>query len=371
MAANPFIDANGNVVPIPRGGGRDIISQLLGQQQASVNELNATADKVEAQPNQLDISPLLALADAWSSSGGGYSKGYTKPQTPQEKQLTAAKLRELANGGQQKVTDSVLKDIIAGDKNDTMFSRFLASQGDKTDKKDWMKELAINKMTQEAKKDLDIYRSARGAVGDIAKTGVRASRAQTLIEAFKDKKTYPNGMPPAQLAELAQALASLVGNSNVVNQEQINNILPKGINKDAATLQSYLMSEPTGANMQPFVEMLGGTIDREAKTAAKQARALRLRYLPAHRTLYDSAPDRLKALAGQSGISPQELDDVFSADPAEAAKAFEEMPVFTDAEATGKKPTWSKAQVEAAAAQLRITPQEALKRLQGQGHGVE
>lgn len=328
MNQNPFVDENGNPIAIPKGGGRDIISQLLGAQQSNINRINQQAQALEDKPREVDLSPILALADHWG--GGHLLQGYERPPSDEEKAANIAKLRDMAMGGQAKVGDTILKDIIAGDKNDTMLSRFLAQAGAGAQKTGWVQQLAVNEMMQDAKKDLDIYRSARGAVGQIAKTGVSASRAKTLIDAFSDKKAYPQGMPAPQLAELASSVASMIGSGNVVNQEQINNILPKGLAKDASSLESYLLSQPQGANMQPFVDLLGGTIDREAKTAAKQARALRLRYLPAHRTLYNVAPDDLKKLAAASGLTPEEVDDAFNAKPEDTARGFEEMPVFTD-----------------------------------------
>ena len=296
------------------------LKRYLGLQQENVNQQNKLADAAAEQPQQTDISPLLALADSWGA--GGVSKGYTKPPTKMERLAMIAGLKEKANAGQQNITKDVLTQMLGADKTNAALLRFIAGGADKDKKTDAAMSKEINKMMQDAGKDLDIYKARSGAVGQIGKTQVTAGRLATMVNAFKD-----NNLPPQQMAELAAGLAGLATGGNVVAQEQIRNILPATAASSAANLQQWFTNEPQGAGQQEFVKMMMHTINREAQTAGKQARSLRLRYLPKHAALYRQAPDEFKQLAAANGISPQELDDAFQADPEAVAKAFEELPI--------------------------------------------
>jgi hypothetical protein len=68
-----------------------------GQQQG-IADLKAGLQKYLAQNNQVDLSPLAALADA--QTGSHLAQSYSKPTTPEEKAVMAEKLRNMVQEAQ-------------------------------------------------------------------------------------------------------------------------------------------------------------------------------------------------------------------------------------------------------------------------------
>ncbi len=95
---------------------RDLLANLLKGQQAAVNQQNEAANLIEAQPNELDLTPLAALADAWGNGRSNLAARYNRPKTAEERQLMVSQLRKIAGDDQQDITKNVLAYLSAGGK---------------------------------------------------------------------------------------------------------------------------------------------------------------------------------------------------------------------------------------------------------------
>jgi hypothetical protein len=70
-----------------------------GQQQ-SIADMKAGLQKYLAQPQQVDLSSLAGLTDAWSQNGSKLAQSYKAPTSPEERQVMAEKLQNMINQAQ-------------------------------------------------------------------------------------------------------------------------------------------------------------------------------------------------------------------------------------------------------------------------------
>lgn len=108
----------GEVPPLAAGprpkGERKLIDQLNQLQLGRIAEQGRIADQsqrqldlLQSQPTQLDVSPLVALSDAWS--GGHMSQSYKAPETPVARQERLLALQGKVSQQRAGVTDEQRK----------------------------------------------------------------------------------------------------------------------------------------------------------------------------------------------------------------------------------------------------------------------
>lgn len=306
------------------------LMQLLGMGQAGVNQQNELANVSAAMPVQTDYSPLAALADSFSGGKTSYAAGYKAPESPQERIAQIAKLRQVANEGQDKVSNDYIKSLLGDDKNTTNYMKVLQAQADANNPLGSFKERAnLDKMTQAFGKDMDTYSKARGTASQMAVTASRAGRLAQLIESVPGGKLDPN-----EMEELAIGAAALATGGNVVARETINGLLPKYVRGDVAKIKQYILGAPQDAEGQDFIKRLGNTAKREGDLMAAQLVETRRKLLPKHTSLWEHprGKDRIYNMATQYGIDPKDIDAVFAPPSAQKYKdqaARPELPIVS------------------------------------------
>lgn len=100
--------------PPQPGGMSDAWKQLepqalaeIAQQKKSIPELDVYKRAINDQPVQTDLSPLMALTDAWT--GSHMAKDYKSPQAMSDKIKSMEDLQNLSQKQRDQITDSLIK----------------------------------------------------------------------------------------------------------------------------------------------------------------------------------------------------------------------------------------------------------------------
>jgi len=161
----------------------------------------------------------------------------------------------------------------------------------------------IDKMAENMKNDLDANKGRAGNFGDIAARHQAGERMNTLIGSFKN-----GNLPPQQMEELGLGMANMISGSSGASRSQVEAIVPSSIMGDSKKLTQWLSNNPTGANQQAFVEMMGHTINREMDTARQQIGTIIDQRLPSNARLKRLSPDLYNNILGSAlkgyGIDP-------------------------------------------------------------------
>lgn len=78
--------------------------QAIEEQRQGINQNEQALRNIEAQGPQLNLSPLLALTDAWT--GSKFGQTYQQPETPEQRQLKLMALKEHLQNQRKGLTDS-------------------------------------------------------------------------------------------------------------------------------------------------------------------------------------------------------------------------------------------------------------------------
>ncbi len=148
---------------------------------------------------------------------------------------------------------------------------------------------------------LDENRQRSGEFGRQAQFVNNADRALVLGKQFKD-----GNLPPAQVAELASAVASMVSGGSHAAEGTINRFVPKTGSGVAADVEQWLTGNPKGAGQQAFVKMMLETAEREKHLAASKVNAIKLSRVADFRDLSQSDPERFNIALQSHGIDPKD-----------------------------------------------------------------
>lgn len=99
-------------------------TEAVKSQMAGVESLGKLAEVEAGAPIQEDYSPLVALADIWSKSGGQLAKGYRAPERPEATRSRATSIAAKAQDDRRDVTKSIL-DFIQKQKAGTSVEKLL------------------------------------------------------------------------------------------------------------------------------------------------------------------------------------------------------------------------------------------------------
>jgi hypothetical protein len=260
--------------------GRQLLQQLFEQQQEAVNKQHQAADEAEALPTGLNLAPLLALTDSWT--GSKMAPSYQQPESPEEKQLRVAKLRQLAGEGQEKVTKQQLSLLLGEGKDDTNLLRALAS-------------------------------GMGGAAGDIKALQLQLAKDKYLSEDLKkietpfedqlqDLEFVQEGLESANVQALGTIISKysrvVAGEKGVLTDEDVNRTSLKNFFKDIASVQSYFSKNPASKIPPEYVQGMIELTERAKEKLVKKTE----NYLSGHRhkfSVLDSYRDMM--LPGQGG----------------------------------------------------------------------
>ena len=120
------------------------------------------------------------------------------------------------------------------------------------------------------------------------------SSADRVKQLGEQAKTQKGGLDPRQIHELAIATAGLVsGGGSGAAQSTVEALVPQTYGRNAAGIEEWLTSNPTGTDQQRFVDRMLETADRERHLAnEKEKNAVNNTYQGY--TLWDRAPHRME-----------------------------------------------------------------------------
>lgn len=188
----------------------------------------------------------------------------------------------MLNLGKQRVTASGDK---ASEKEDASFNKQLGQFGDALDPN-------------------------KGRAGEFGKQQAQVNSAKR-VEALGDQ--FPDGnLPKSQMGELALATANLVSAGNHAAEATVSRLVPSSAAGNAAALQSWLESEPTGANQQAFAKLMFETAKRERAVAEKNLLETKLSRVSQYEHLAgdpgSKQEQRFQSVMKSKGISPEVYD---------------------------------------------------------------
>jgi len=97
----------------------DKLAQLIKGQQGMADDQQKLVEQAKALPVQTDYSPLMGLVDSWSGGKTNLASSYQRPESPEERLNTIARLQKAASGAQDQVNDSLISRMNAKDRMDT------------------------------------------------------------------------------------------------------------------------------------------------------------------------------------------------------------------------------------------------------------
>ena len=215
--------------------------------QGSVNELEAAIRA--PQDTRTDLSPLLALSDAWF--GGNLQKGYQAPPSPEEvRQLQNKNLMALANE-KQKLAELMSK---GGSGNGLLAKIALMRDKDKGTQSRY-DEKKILQMEDTVRKDLD--------TSLVKPLSTRMEQFQNIDDALASgdyQKIWSN---------LSQFARGVSGEKGVLTDQDIQRVMPKNIYGDIAKIKSYFSETPSDKLDPKYVDKLRELVQTAKANAAK------------------------------------------------------------------------------------------------------
>lgn len=94
---------------------RQKIQQQIALQNQALDEQQANIQSMQNQPQELDLSSLMALTDAWT--GSNFSKTYKRPETAEERRQKAAYLQQGLTGQKSKLLGNEIQLLKALEQN--------------------------------------------------------------------------------------------------------------------------------------------------------------------------------------------------------------------------------------------------------------
>lgn len=269
-------------------------------EQSTIDEQKSTTNKMEqmlqaymtGDQGKVDLSPLLALSDAWS--GGNQAKSYKAPEDQQTKMAKAIGLENEI--GQRRNDASKSQNALAKLLSDNkMASAWMGMQGrnQKFDQTEWDK---LNE---------SIDPNGRMA-GELKRQAARLNDAKA-VEVMGAQ--FPTGMiPNGQFAETAGAVAKLMGAGNAAAAETINRYVPETMRSRAADIQQWWESTATPSDRKSFMAYFMDTARREREQAQKNINEAMYSRLGAKQHLQNSDPARWDRVLAHHGLDPRGYD---------------------------------------------------------------
>lgn len=246
--------------------GRNLLQQLFAEQQDEVNKMRTAADAAEAKPLQVDLSPLMALADTWT--GSKLAPSYKAPESPDDKQFRVAQMRKMAGEGQDKVSKDQLALLLGEGKDDTQLLKLMMGSmgslaGDfKAQQLQWLKEKNLKEDLDKIQKPFEEHLSQLQGID----AGLSRGDIQSLGTA------------------VSQYSREVAGEKGVLTNEDIDRTMPKNIFKDFASIKSYFSKNPA-ASIPP--EYIKGMLEM-TKLAKERLLDRTDAYLKGHRNSFSS-----------------------------------------------------------------------------------
>lgn len=122
------------------------IQQQIELQRQGIESQRAQVQQLGQAPQEMDLSPLMALTDSWT--GSNFSKSYQKPETAQERAYKQAQLQQGLRNQESGLIDSEIKMLAMMDKQKK------AAKGPKLTSDQW-KVATFGKRMDDSNKQLE------------------------------------------------------------------------------------------------------------------------------------------------------------------------------------------------------------------------
>lgn len=276
---------------------KDRLKKLFPNMGAGVEDLRNQAKDITAAPTQLDVSPILALADNISGGQTNFAKGHQAPETLMDRQIAAAKLNEMANGQDVKEAGAV------GDFLKSQLQTKVRTLTPKEANYGQINQAGAAKLAKAFGDDLDPNK-ARG--GNLAKSQATINSADKVDALFQQFPDY--NVPTTSTSELSSAVAGLISNGSPQSQHQINDLTPQSLRGDANKLAGWLTNDPKGLGQQKFMHLLHDTALRERQVATDQVRKAQIQRLDTHAQFKKLSPEGYNAIRNSYGLTDDVID---------------------------------------------------------------
>jgi hypothetical protein len=148
---------------------------------------------------------------------------------------------------------------------------------------------------------LDPDKNRAGNFGTQQQIVYNAKKIQQLAAQFPDLN-----LPPAQVAELAQATAGMLSNGNHAAESTVDRYVPKSVGRSAAELQQWITNKPQGAEQQAFVKQMLDTAARERQLAESNVKDIKFKRVAQFSDLQKKDPATFNAILESHEVDPDE-----------------------------------------------------------------
>lgn len=169
---------------------------------------------------------------------------------------------------------------------------------------------------QNAKTDEDLKVSRRFTAmsdaldEDKARTGEFGRQKQFVNNADRVlalRTQFPDGnLPPAQMAEFATSVASLIGSGSHAAEATVGRYVPHTSSGTVADIVQYLSNDPQGAGQQGFVKLMTDTAERERGLAQSKLKAVKYQRVASFGDMENRDKDRFNEILESQGVDPEE-----------------------------------------------------------------
>lgn len=267
----------------------------------------AKLDQVRAE--QADKNKMLNLAQAAGDFGAGMAgvkvdPGYYNAARDQSAQAIAGAQSDVDRN--RKLVQDFLNNQraveVAKDNRDARIQAMKDNQALR------MQLFQQNQQEKDAKRfgsfgdALDPDKSRAGNFGAQQQIVYNAKKLEALSSQFPD-----GNMPPAQVAELAQATANMLSGGNGAAESTVNRYVPSSVGRDAASITQWITNKPQGAQQQAFVKQMLETGQRERTLAEQNVKQIKYQRVSQFGDLQKKDPGTFNAVLLSHDIDPGEF----------------------------------------------------------------
>lgn len=208
-----------------------------------------------------------------------------------------------------------------------------------------MSEYLMNKKDEDVgtkfEQDMNASKARAGALGDNQKRLNASERVLNLIDQVKGN---PNAM---QTPELAQAVGSLISSgSGVVNQTQIEHLMPQSLKGNINKLEGFLTNNPRGLEQQEFIKSYLHTAERERDLITRQLAIAQAKSASGYIDYIRRNPEKARAKLEAQNIPEPMIQKILAGDfkgldeaAPLSAPAMPKMPTHDDSNAPASMPS--------------------------------
>jgi hypothetical protein len=157
--------------------------------------------------------------------------------------------------------------------------------------------------------EMNASKQRSGAAGQ---NQVRLNASERALALIDQTGGNPNAM---QTPELAQSIAALIGGGQgVVNQQQIENLMPQSYKGNIKKWLTKLTNEPLGLDQQAFIKSYAATAQRERAIITRQLLQAQVKSTSGYQDWIKRNPDDARMKMQAQGFPDDIIEDVMKGD---------------------------------------------------------